>query len=902
MGALTVVIVLAVAAVAASGSPGAVEGSQGTDITLPTTNSSYTVKVSDRLGTASPFAGMTITVSQTHNLSNQAVSVHWTGATPTNADLNPTGLFDDNYLQMFECWGPPDPSTPQNPGPGPDGCEFGANELNGAMISRSDGQSSPIIRQVAANDPSTYAFRDPAGSGTYIPFQPVDGTSPINIPTTESTNPQEPGTIWQNPYFDYTTSNEIDYARTYPDGTGTTLFTVDTGLEAPGVGCGQQISQPDGSSVQPQCWLVIVPRGSATYENPAGTASSTTPAVQTSPLSGQAFAHRIAIPLSFNAVGNSCQLGSNEERLVGSELAQPAVINWEPALCSTPKSPPYQFSPISDDQARQELITSAATGGPGMAVVSQPIDPAQVPPNQSITYAPLTESGVVVGFNIDRQLNVNANDPAESALAGQKVAHIYLTPRLVAKLLTESYSRAFFGLNPQNPPSQYVWLKNNPQGLVDDPEFLQYNPEFKLLSCIAGPDCANPIVEQPSSDATEAVWRWILADPEAAAWLSGKPDPWGMVVNPVYATVATKNSTGSAFAPSGPPSSFPKADPYLYQDQTPLVNANNQLPRPLSMGDITPYAGGLQAAALEVRAANDGAKLSANYGALTPEQVWKANGPQALGEEFLLSITDSADAAQYGLQTASLSRAGDDTADRAFVAADSAAIQAGVAAMKPTPVKGVLQTNPAPPSRAAYPLPMVAYGAVDAPVLSTTFCRDYASFIDYAVGRGQTTGTAPGDLPLGYAPLSAPLTAQAVAAGKTIISECGKATAVSALQPTSSHPTGGSAGGSTSVSALGSAGNSTSPVGGQSAGTGTAPNLGAGPGSQLGGRPRASTPASSGAQAASGGSTVSGRTAAVSIAGSRLVIPVLIGLGAVSALGWRWMDVLSRRARRPGDA
>jgi hypothetical protein len=877
-------------AVTAPNGGSTVEGSQGTDASLPPTSSAKTISASDVLGANSPFAGLSITVNQTSQLSNQAVSITWTGGTPTNSDRLPTGQFADNYLQIFQCWGPDDGENAADPGPAPTGCEFGANELNGSVLSLSPSGSSAISRQIQTGDSSRYSYIDPAGSGTYIPFDPVDGSSPIDIPTAQSSDPSNPGAVWANSLFDYTTSNEVDYARTYSDGTGQQLFTIDTGLEAPGLGCGQSVQQPNGKSITPQCWLVVVPRGDYSYENPPGTGGGSNPSVETSPLSGAAWAHRIAFPLSFNPVGAACNLGATQDRIVGSELASPAATNWEPALCSSASSPPYQYSALSDDQARQEILQAGGFGAPGMAVTSQGVDPSLLPSNAPMVYAPLTLSGVVIGFNIDRQTNVNANDPAESALAGRSVVNVYLTPRLVAKLLTESYTEYFRGLNPFSPPTGYSWIKSNPFSLVSDKDFLQFNPEFSLLACQGSPDCAGLIVEQPNADASIAVWNWILHDPEAKAWLDGTPDQWGMKVNPVYSTLAKNNSTGAAFAAAGAPSSYPKSDPYTYQDPTQLVNANNQLPRPLGVSDFLPYAGSLQSAALETRTANDGAKLTANYGALSPELVWTSNGPQPIGEAFTMSITDSADARQYGLQVASLSRAGDDSAERTFVTPDVASIEAGQQAMLPSSVSAVLTPNPTTSFPGAYPLAMLTYAEVPAAKLTTQACKDYAAFIKYATTTGQVQGTSLGNLPLGYAPLAPSLVAQATAAEATIVSECGKANTqtddtTTTTAPSSSTTTasggggGGGGGGGSSSSTTPTASSTTSPTttGKTTGGSGT------------------TTPTTA---ATSHVGLSASRTSAVSVTATRYVVPIILGLGLIAGLGGRWMSVWARRVPR----
>ena len=232
------------------------------------------------------------------------------------------------------------------------------------------------------------------------PFQAVDGTT-INQQADYDYlhDPTHPKPFWLNPYFRYGTSNEVDFARTYSNGTGQQLFQVQTGLEAPGLGCGQAL-QPEagGGLTVPQCWLVVVPRGSAAQENPAGLDDEN---VVTSPLAPQAWANRIAIPIGFNPVGSSCSINADAQQIMGSELASAAVASWQPALCGQPGSPSYSYIQNSDDQARQNLL-HPTYGSAGMSVFSAPADPTQVDPSNPVVYSPLTLSGVVVAFNIQR--------------------------------------------------------------------------------------------------------------------------------------------------------------------------------------------------------------------------------------------------------------------------------------------------------------------------------------------------------------------------------------------------------------------------------------------------------------------------------------------------------------------
>jgi hypothetical protein len=73
-------------AVTAPNGGSTVEGSQGTDASLPPTSSAKTISASDVLGANSPFAGLSITVNQTSQLSNQAVSITWTGGSGPGSD------------------------------------------------------------------------------------------------------------------------------------------------------------------------------------------------------------------------------------------------------------------------------------------------------------------------------------------------------------------------------------------------------------------------------------------------------------------------------------------------------------------------------------------------------------------------------------------------------------------------------------------------------------------------------------------------------------------------------------------------------------------------------------------------------------------------------------------------
>ncbi len=216
------------------------------------------------------------------------------------------------------------------------------------------------------------------------------------------------------------------------------------------------------------------------------------------------------------------------------------------------------------------------------------------------------------------------------------------------------------------------------------------------------------------------------------------------------------------------PNDYPKSDPYCYDTGEQVIGPPSEPARPLCILDWSPYALTMQAAAASTGAANDGAKTTFSPTGTT-DTAWTANGPQVPGTHFIISITDSASAARYGLQTASLSRAGDDVAQPTFVSPDAASLLAGEQSDVPSAVPGVLVPDPSTTAPGAYPLTLLSYAAVAPETLTPAERKLYADFIEYAIGDGQTSGVEPGQLPEGYVPLPGDLRLAALNATDTIL-------------------------------------------------------------------------------------------------------------------------------------
>ncbi|MGH3781911.1 MAG: hypothetical protein ACRDRO_15140 [Pseudonocardiaceae bacterium] len=714
------------------------------------------------------FPNLKVTVSQTKSLINQTVTVSWSGGAATK----PVGAFSRNFLQIMQCWGD-DPN-----GPDRTQCQFGGANTESAGTNV---QSRQVANGPSLVDPKeTLAL--PAGTfgSPHVPFWAVGKDKPVGATNTDT-----------NDFFDSQITNEVSLARTHSDGTGVEYFEVQTVRQAAGLGCGDPITT-GGVTKGRSCWLVIVPRGS-TEVNGSTRTDDVNGRLQSSPLSETNWEHRIYFPLEFLPVSQACPVGAPERRIIGHELVVDAVTSWQPALC-TGGGALYSYSQLPDDVSRNLVLGGAS---PGLALVTNPIPPDQAPSDHPLVYAPVGLSGLAIAFNVEHQppdpQDPEAPPTPEQELAGQRFTSMKLTPRLVAKLLTQSYQAAV-----EAPPAS---MKNNPQGLLTDPEFLDLNPDYKGFTSDNTP-APDALVQIDGADVTSLLWSWVKADPDASAFLAGKPDPSGMVIN--------ENNKNLVL----PTSTFPRNDQsctdqglglgvtgtFCTLDAHPFTNDMHDAGRSAARGDT-------KGQTLVVGAGNQA----------VPAKV----GRQQAGRRALLAVVDAATAVRYGLPTAQLLNAKGN-----FVAPTTASLQAGEAAMKPSPVPGVLASDPGATDPAAYPLTALSYAVTAPSTLDTAAGKDYAAFVRYAVGPGQQPGVQPGQLPLGMAPLPAPLRAQAIAVA-AIIEALGKTPAGPlASQPTLPGNVPGGAIGSTGGlnSAPGSAATTTNPGGGPSApGAGVAP-------------------------------------------------------------------------------
>jgi hypothetical protein len=320
---------------------------------------------------------------------------------------------------------------------------------------------------------------------------------------------------------------------------------------------------------------------------------------------------------------------------------------------------------------------------------------------------------------------------------GQPYTHLRLTPLLLAKLLTESYP-AELPIQQEDPA-----LSHNPLNITLDPEFIQLNPGIK--QGVDATEAASELVALSSdSDVIEALTTYINDNPEARAWLNGKPDPWGMVVNPAYKGIKLPVDQWpllSTFEPTA-----------YYQSDLNDCLYNNPVPYLPLVAAPLPTLEEISLS-MQFAIANSTTVCSQIDGTSTGEKL-VAQGPEVVGYRFMIGITPLADDQRYQLQAAALQ-----TTDNSFVAPDNASLRAATAFLKPDKETGTWpipysELSTAKAAASAYPGTMVVYAAVPTSGLPSINAKDYATLLRFAATSGQAQGLGVGQLPPGYLPMT----------------------------------------------------------------------------------------------------------------------------------------------------
>jgi ABC-type phosphate transport system substrate-binding protein len=507
-------------------------------------------------------------------------------------------------------------------------------------------------------------------------------------------------------------SNAVD-TFTAKDKTGFGDIEVRTSVESPLLGCGDKQA----------CAIVVVPNWGDAHGNNSQVGYVDQP---------WSWANRVIIPIFFQPTASVCGLGDADVSSAGAPLMARAIAQWQPKICLDTPAVKLDYSNTSEPQARAQFLTN----GLDVALTSQPAD-ALVTTKRTYDYAPVSISSLVVAFRTD------------DATTNLPITTMKLNARLLAKLITESYGLVSYNVTGEPPPPTGTWDKNvtdNPITMFKDPEFLQLNPGHDWTSDSA----AAPLLLADNSDTTYALTQYIESDPDAKAFLSGKPDPWGMHVNWAYKNVGypidgfelqdPDSRMGYVFAPiSGMPNVARNLVTNSYAGVSPDVDQFGQHP-----------------------------KL----------------GTQAIGRRSLIAIIDNASATAFRFPVAQLQNAAG-----AYVAPTTDSMTAALSDMTADSA-GLKSVDFTKKDAAAYPLTMRTYAMVPTSGLTSEKANKVADFLEFAVAKGQTLGVDPGNL----APGNLPLPADDVAATQKI--EAAVRAQKGAVPPPPSHEGAGGGGGS----------------------------------------------------------------------------------------------------------
>jgi hypothetical protein len=679
----------------------------------------------------SPMPDLKVTVSQTKDLTSQGIEVAWTGADPDSTRASGSG--GSNFMQIFQCWGE-DPNRPGHPDRTT--CQYGAYLGPGTARAYSTDPNKIDPQDMKYTKQGTGVFNPPY---TSIPFQSATGEQVWDLKrnTNGGLDGDSSVSMYSNQFLSKLTSNEITWVGSDSNGNGSAAFEVQTAAESPGLGCGKA-SKVNGKYLGQPCWLVVLPRGTSDNRQSGITQSG---------LFWDAWKHHIAFKLDFRPIGVRCEIGVSELQIQGSELAGAAFASWQPKLCGGSVKSAFVISNQFDGDA---LVSAASDSTSPLAITTRANNFQR---NDTLVYAPLAIGGISVSFSVDRLVNESMNIPPElRAINLTPFTKMNLTPRLLAKLLTASYTEAL----PSGADLSRV--AGNPRNLTKDPEFLAANSDmadWQYMDLKFG-GIADVLMPNGRSYLAERVWAYILADPAAKDFMAGIADENGMKINPWYSTDATINPSGSAL--TMPNFGFPKSDPIEKPDTTSSGGADQS--GAVNLVTWRPYLSDLETGALS--ALTGTSYELGNWDVTKSPPGFNKTGRSALGYRKVIALTTTPAAERFRtFQVALKNPAGQ------FVSPNLTSLKAAEKAMTPsTNNSGVYEfdfvSTKAKAAKDAYPLAVAIYAAINPLQKDPKTRLAYANLIRFAATKGQNPGTDMGDLPPGYAPLNKSFVASAL--------------------------------------------------------------------------------------------------------------------------------------------
>jgi hypothetical protein len=754
-----------------------------------------------------------VTVSQAKDLTDQGVQVNWYDFTPSidseEFAPNPTDINPFYQVSIFECEGTdPNPDNgfgePQcyMPAVGSTPTQASSGPANGLQENTLDTSPPPTTGSCPDGYPLASVICGYPHKSKWNGGNPATWTGQadfhVEAPTTRSEGgffncgPSTPCSLvivpnWGGTPVNGSWANTSDCSTHYLGG----------GLDP------SSYTKPD-PSINYQGDLGGVPNA---YSQSVTLTSGSSGGVAS--LQGESYAcwtaNRIVIPLSFAPTPDDCPNPTPAFYAAGSPMMETQMLQWMAGWCLGKAPVTLGYTSISEEVARNDFLAGSQAGGAStdMALVTLPATAAEQQGSQrQFTYAPLANSGTGIAFVVD--------DPG----TGSEIKQMVLNQRLLAKLTTQSYTLGY-NCTDVNPPSPWLpaphaspWcdpavvtvhggkvVRSNPFSLFDDPEFLSLNKDCQPYGQSKGYVCGAhpaqgstpayddfppdlpagasnnvsiggflPTVIEADSDMTYDLTGYIAANSDAAAFLDGKADPWGMQVNSNYLHVAYPTQV-FAELDSGVtyPGGLPKCTSACGNDVN-LPDEGMQASWNFAQ-DLDTISKDLLTDVSNAATPEASCPLGSGNGCTIAGELnpTTAAPTEYIGSRVLLSLLDLGDIEGYQFPAAELVNAAGNA-----VGPSQASVEAAVGDMKTNP-DGITQYFPySSTDKAAYPLTMVDYAMVPTCGLSSTEASAIADFLTKAATTGQTQGEAPGELAPGYYPLTAKQKAQTLKAAQEV--------------------------------------------------------------------------------------------------------------------------------------
>jgi len=756
---------------------------------------------------------VTVTADRTTNLRDgEVVNVSWRGAHPTGGiiyDSNSPAASNMEYpVAILQCRGVDSAAVPQSEQLRPETCFTQTPDVRYQYPSaglfppyRVDRYATAAERKLAVGRPAG-ATNCPGPYSTdaerWVHFIGVDGTDyPGGYAGCGGLAPE------QSAQINALAPPNTTFASTDPQGNGNARFIVQSSESNASLGC---------DSTHP-CSIVVIPvegiscdaaaTGLPSVDVPADVAAVASVCQRTGHYPPQApgsvsgvgqgdqtvtgrlwwsasnWRNRVAIPVEWGQSASVCSIvdGRASEDIYGSQYLSQMTQQWQPKFCQDSTLFKLQHVQLGEVQAKNLLETSAGQSYTGVKAAFE-AGPPQPVFSHPVVQAPTAITGFSIAYLMDDKNQ-------------HEYRNLKLTPRLLAKLLSMSYPDTVSLRAQWAKTAKYAALAANPLTILNDPEFLALNPGMADSRPLHTDAAATLYVMSSDSDVMMALTSYINVDPDARAWLDGKSDPWGMLVNPAYKGIAL------------PVTSWPLLDRTVLSP--PPTNCLYYSPVPYLPLVAAPVADPAQITQNVLYGITNSLVDCPDPPSNSPDLYkFMPLGRQPAGYRFLMGLVALGDTARYQLNSAALLSQKTGTVDdtmtdlsgRSFIGPTPDSLLSAAKLMVPDDSVGTwrmpydrLRAHPD-----AYPGTLLISTAVPTKGLASDDAQKYAKFLHYAAGPGQTAGATPGTLPAGYEPMTAAnglgsMVAYTTKAADSVAAQSGEVPYVSGkVTPTSQPP------------------------------------------------------------------------------------------------------------------